>query len=150
MKDNVVSVFNILIEVCRDGESGFQDAADAVQQPTLRALLSEFAEQRRQFACQLQYEVAKLGETPETSGSVLGAFHRRWMDVKLAVSGGSAGVIVAECERGEDMAKRAYQKALAKALPEGARELIERQFSEVKTTHDRLRSLEVKTDEQPA
>ena len=117
---------------------------------TLRSLLAEFAEQRRQFASQLQYEVTKLGKTPENSGSVLGAFHRRWMDVKSAVTGGSAVVIVAECERGEDMAKRAYAKALAKSLPVDARALIERQFDQVKAAHDRLRNVEIKADTPPA
>ncbi len=140
MSDNVVSVYNILIEVCRDGESGFQEAADVIQQPTLQALLSELAEQRRQFAAQLQYEVTKLGKTPENSGSVLGAFHRRWMDVKSAVTRGDATAIVAECERGEEMAKRAYQKALNKAIPEEARALIRLQFDQVKAAHERLRN----------
>jgi uncharacterized protein (TIGR02284 family) len=48
----------------------------------------------------------------------------------------------AECERGEDSAVANYRAALGTDLPAHVRALVERQFSEVKQAHDRVRSLE--------
>ena len=47
----------------------------------------------------------------------------------------------AECEKGEDAAKKAYQDALAKDLPPDVRSMVERQYQGVKENHDRVRDL---------
>jgi uncharacterized protein (TIGR02284 family) len=47
----------------------------------------------------------------------------------------------AECERGEDAAKAAYEAALQKSLPADVRTLVERQYQGVKANHDRVRNL---------
>jgi uncharacterized protein (TIGR02284 family) len=49
--------------------------------------------------------------------------------------------VLAECERGEDAAKAAYEAALQKSLPTNVRTLIERQYEGVKANHDRVRNL---------
>jgi uncharacterized protein (TIGR02284 family) len=52
-----------------------------------------------------------------------------------------AGSLLAECERGEDAAKAAYEAALRKNLPTDVRTLVERQYQGVKANHDRVRNL---------
>jgi uncharacterized protein (TIGR02284 family) len=49
--------------------------------------------------------------------------------------------VLAECERGEDAAKAAYNAALQKSLPADVRTLVERQYQGVKANHDRVRNL---------
>ena len=49
--------------------------------------------------------------------------------------------VLAECERGEDAAKAAYEAALQKSLPADVRTLVERQYQGVKANHDRVRNL---------
>ncbi len=72
-------------------------------------------------------------------GSVLGALHRRWVNVKTAITGKDEAAVLAECERGEDMAVVAYKDALAQDLPSDVRKLIERQYQGAIANHDLVR-----------
>ncbi len=139
------STLNSLIETCKDGEEGFRSAAENVKRTDLRTLFQTLSSQRAQFAAALQTEVAKLGGTPETSGSVAGAAHRGWLNVKSAITGESDGTVISECERGEDSAKESYSKALAKDLPSDLQSIIRKQYNEVLLAHNQVRSLQVQT-----
>jgi uncharacterized protein (TIGR02284 family) len=70
-----------------------------------------------------------------------GALHRGWVDVKAALSSRDNHAILAECERGEDVAKKRYREALDKELPAEIRSLVELQFQGVLQNHDRIREL---------
>ena len=78
---------------------------------------------------------------PNASGSTAGALHRGWINLKSALSGGNDHAILAECERGEDSAVDEYQKALSDGLSAPVREIVARQYTEIKATHDRIRDL---------
>lgn len=142
MKD-VASTLNRLIQTCRDGEEGFRVAADGVKDTQLRTLFRDLSAQRAQFAIELEGEVVRLGEVPATQGSVMGALHRGWMNVKTAVTGTDDAAIVSECERGEDSAVAAYRDALDTELPASTQMLVARQFSFVQAAHDRVRAIEL-------
>ncbi len=141
--EDTISVLNDLIETCKDGENGFRTAAEELKTPQLKSLFREHSQQRAQFGRELQMEVSRLGGGPEQSGSVAGAVHRGWMNVKSAVTGDSGKAIIAEAERGEDSARNSYERALAKGLPPEVRSIVQRQYSSVKECHDRIRSLEI-------
>jgi uncharacterized protein (TIGR02284 family) len=49
--------------------------------------------------------------------------------------------VLAECERGEDAAKSAYQAALEEDLPPDVKAIVQRQYEGVKENHDRIRDL---------
>jgi uncharacterized protein (TIGR02284 family) len=139
--NNAISTLNTLIQVCKDGENGFTEAAQGVDSPDLKDLFVRFAQQRSQFAGELQDEVRKLGGDPETSGSIAASLHRGWIDIKSVVTGRDEAAILSECERGEDSAVRAYQDALKQALPSEINSMIERQYAQVKEAHDRIKGL---------
>lgn len=136
-----ISELNDLIETCKDGENGFREAAQEVKNPALKTLFLDFANERAQYASELQQRVTQLGKAPETSGSVAGSLHRRWMDLKAAVTGKSDQAIIEECERGEDIALESYRDALSKDIPSDLKSVIERQYGGVKTAHDKVRDL---------
>ena len=140
--DNVVSTLNNLIETCKDGEDGFRTAADGVKKSDLRTLFLTYSQQRAQFAAELQNEVRGLGGDPEERGSVAASLHRGWINIKSTVTGEDEGAVISECERGEDSAVRNYQSALNEDLPANIRDIVERQFTQVKEAHDRVRALE--------
>lgn len=142
--DHAISVLNDLIQTCKDGQEGFQTASEGVKSTSLKSLFSQYSLQRAQFAGVLQQEVNRLGGSPETGGSVSASLHRGWINIKSAVTGSDESAIVAECERGEDAARDAYQRALKEHLPVDVRSMVESQFVEVKQGHDKVRSLEVK------
>jgi uncharacterized protein (TIGR02284 family) len=144
--DDVISTLNNLIETCKDGQEGFQQAAEGVERSDLKSVFYEFSQQRSQFAGELQGLVRELGGDPETSSSVAGAIHRGWINIKSAVTGRDDAAILNECERGEDVAKNAYKEALQTNLPANVSEVIQRQSSAVQSAHDQIKALRDSAD----
>ena len=141
MTNHVASVLNNLIETSKDGEQGFRKASEEAKDAQLKSLFASRALECASAVRELQAEVAKAGGKPETSGSVAGALHRGWLQVKAAVSSHDDHAILEEVERGEDAAKKNYREALDKELPADARLLVERQYQGVLQNHDRIHDL---------
>src|SRR4026209_2347971 len=100
-----ISTLNSLIETLKDGQHGFHEAAEEVEAPELKSVLKEYSEQRANYAAELQHLAKALGEpSPSTTGSVMGAIHRGWIELKAAIATRNAYAILSECERGEDSA----------------------------------------------
>lgn len=137
------SILNNIIETLKDGQEGFRAASEDVQSTELKSLFTEYSLQRSNFAGELQTLVRDFGENePEDSGSVAGAVHRGWIDLKSAVTSHDDHAILAECERGEDVAVSAYRKALENPdIAAPVADTLRRQFSDVKAAHDRVKSL---------
>ncbi len=140
--DDVASTLNRLIQTCKDGENGFKVAAQSVDDLNLQHLLQSYSQQRSEFAAELQSEVQRLDQEPARAGHLAAALHRGWMDIKSLAAGRDEAAIIAECERGEDVAVKAYEQAMGSELPADLRALVERQFFKVKEAHDQIRSLE--------
>lgn len=136
-----VSVLNNLVETCKDGEQGFREAAEAVHNQEVRSTFQRYAQQRAQFASELQVEVARIGGEPEKSGSTGGALHRGWINLKSAITGKQEHAILEEAERGEDVAVDAYRDALAKDLPSDIQGIVRRQFEAIQEAHRTVRAL---------
>ena len=141
MNDDVKSVLNDLIETSFDGEKGFAKAAADAHDDELKTLFTQCAQRCREGIVELQSQVQAQGGRPDKSGSAAGALHRGWLSVKEALTGRDDKAILEECERGEDHAKAAYKKALAKDLPADIRAIVERQYQGVIANHDRVRNL---------
>jgi uncharacterized protein (TIGR02284 family) len=139
--DKAISVLNNLIETVKDGEQGFRTAAEGLKDQQTKALFIEYAQQRAQMARELQDEVRRLGGDPEKAGSTAGALHRGWMDIKSVVTGKDDHAIVAEAERGEDVAKNVYDEALKETLPASAQTVVQQQAAKVRAAHDRVRDI---------
>jgi uncharacterized protein (TIGR02284 family) len=137
-----ISTLNTLIETCEDGAQGFRTGADALEDSSTRELFRTYGRERAGCAEELRAEVRRLGGTPDEGGSVSGAVHRGWMNLKSAIAGKSDSAIVAEAERGEDVAVEAYRKALQSDLPSQVHQTIQRQFTQIKAAHDAVRQLE--------
>lgn len=136
------NVLNDLIETLKDGQEGFKQAAEGVSDAKLKSLFRDYSDQRSRFVTALQSEARRHGETePETKSSVTGALHRGWINLKSAITRGDEHAILAECERGEDLAVEEYKKALDNGLSPSTQELVSRQFAEIKAAHDRIKSL---------
>ena len=139
--DDVISTLNDLIEICRDGQYGFKEAAEGVERSDLKSLFYEFSQQRAEFAGVLQGLVRSLGGEPSDSGSVTGAMHRTWIDIKAAVTGRDEQAILNECERGEDAARDAYRDALENSLPANVSDVLHQQAQAVQAAHNRVKML---------
>lgn len=141
-RDDVIATLNDLIETSKDGEQGFRKCAENASDPELKAFFTQAAARCAEGARELQSQVRQWGGDPDTTGSMGGALHRGWMDVKTAVTGQDDVAVLEECERGEDTAKEHYQDALENEdLPSDVRQMIERQYQGVVENHDRVREL---------
>jgi len=140
-KDDVISTLNDLIETSKDGEQGFRTCAEGVKNTQLKSFFEQAARRCAQGAAELQTKVRSLGGDPERSGSVSGSLHRSWVNIKSTITGMDEVAVLGECERGEDSAKKAYETALKQDLPADVRSIVERQYSEVKQNHDRVRGM---------
>ncbi|MDZ4797512.1 MAG: PA2169 family four-helix-bundle protein [Bryobacteraceae bacterium] len=139
--DQFTETLNDLVETCKDGEKGFREAAEGITNSSTRTMFQKFAQERAEYARELQSEISRLGGTPETGGSASGALHRGWINLKSAVTGRNDKAIVDEAERGEDIAVAEYQKALAKDIPSDLKSIVERQYSGVQAAHNEVRNL---------
>ncbi len=139
--NDIASTLNGLVQACLDGQNGFETAAGAIDDASLKSELMGFSAQRRDFASDLQNLVSALGETPKESGSVAAAVHRGWINIKTAVVTKDRHAVLVECERGEDSAVASYRKAIEAGLPGDYAQTIRSQHDAVKRTHDRVKAL---------
>jgi uncharacterized protein (TIGR02284 family) len=150
MSDNIYSILNELVETSKDGEKGFRTAAEDTKNAELQAVFMRRAQDCATGAADLQQLVVRLGGDAEKGGSVAGAVHRGWVNVKSAVSSRDDLAILEECERGEDVAKAKYRKALEETLPEEIRVVVQRQYDGVVRNHDQIRDLRDRYRSKPA
>ncbi|MBD9609101.1 MULTISPECIES: ferritin-like domain-containing protein [Pseudomonas] len=139
-----ISVLNDLIETCKDGQEGFKTCAEDIKNPELKNLFIQRSADCASAAAELQATVRSLGGDPETSTSVSGNLHRRWVDVKSMFTGKDEEAVLNEAERGEDHAKKAYKKALDKINEDNLvsiRDTVERQYHGVQRNHDQVKAL---------
>lgn len=139
----IISTINDLIETLKDGQEGFKQAAEAVKDSNLKSLFSEYSLQRSRFAGELQAQAIQMGESkPEDGSSASGKMHRAWINLKSAITSGDDHAVLAECERGEDSAIKEFKEAIeGDGLSAPIRDIVSRQYSEVKSAHDRIRQL---------
>ncbi|WP_457796489.1 PA2169 family four-helix-bundle protein [Methylocystis sp. S23] len=137
----VIKTLSNLAEISRDGEKGFRTAAQEARDPHLKTVFENAADRCASGAHELESQIAAMGGSPSHSGSVSGAWHRVWTSLKAIVTGHSDKAILEEIERGEDIAKAAYETAIAKPLPPNVHEIVDRQYRGVKENHDRVRDL---------
>ena len=140
-ENNAISVLENLIETCKDGQKGYQDAASHVKRADLKTYFNEQSLERSSFAGELEAELIHLGKPDKkVSGSATAAMRRAWIDTKVALGGGDK-TILESVEAGEDNAKDAYQKAVTGDLPENLAQIVRRQAASVQRAHDKVRNL---------
>jgi uncharacterized protein (TIGR02284 family) len=143
MKDEeTLQTIKDLIQTLEDGKEGFHEAAEASKDAEVAQVLQGYSDQRAELSAQLQTIGATYGEAAyEQDSTIAGAVHRGWIDLKAAVTSGSAHSVLAECERGEDHAVAAFRDALEKDLPSNVRTVVEQQAASVQAAHDRVKRL---------
>lgn len=141
MATEAVSHLNDLIKTDLDGKLGYQQAAQNVNDGSLKTLFTDYATQRSQFASELQSAVRSIGGTPTDDSSVSSAFHRGWLGLKDAIRSGD-GAVLKECVRGDEHAVKEYQKVLSDDdVPAEAKTVIARQHGEIEQALAKINQL---------
>lgn len=141
LDDKTVDRLQDLLSINIDSQRGFEEAAENTNDPELKSLFRDFSQRRAHNAAELRQCISSAGREPTSSGSVSATLHRWWIDAKQAVTGKDAASILTEAERGEDSIKDEYETALRDVNDLGVRDVVERQFRNVKEGHDRVKAL---------
>jgi uncharacterized protein (TIGR02284 family) len=134
-------VLNSLIETCKDGERGLLHAAELVTDPALKTFFTDTAHRRAELAAQLVPHAQRLGGTDTADGTAGATLHRKWMDVRSALSGHDDRAVVVEAQRGDSITVQAFKSAVEGALPATVRDLIEQAYDDVAASHLRFTDL---------
>lgn len=133
---------NYLINICHDGQLGFEAASKAVQSDAaLHAELMQYSLQRQEFGVDLRSALVQLGGEPEPERIIVAALHRGWMTFRQAVSGNDKFVVLTECERGEEAAVSAFRETNSADLLAPIGGLIHSQYQAILRVHGRIRAL---------
>ena len=141
--DDAVKVLNSLIETTLDSANGYKDAADAAASPQFKSMFADRAQARIALSRRLQEEVRSFGGTPEDDQSMLGKLHNKFTELRgKLMADGTDKAVIDEVERGEDVIKAKFEKAMDNAeLPPTARQLISTAYGEIKAQHDDISRL---------
>lgn len=129
-----------LIEICKDGEQGYREAARKVVHADLRDYFEKQSSTRAQFADELRREMPGLIEV-HVHESIAAVVHRGWIDLLATLGGGEKRVLTAVRE-GEEIAISAYKTALASPLPPQFEWLARRQLENIERVYNDLASWE--------
>lgn len=137
--DRNKEVERVLLEVIstlQDSQKGFADIGEHLKDDTLKRYFLAESLKRASFRADLEAELHRAGIADiKESGSVAGALHRAWGDLKAKLGGGDHALL-ASAEQGEDEAKKTYKDALEQELPLPIRQLLTDQQAHVLTSHD--------------
>jgi uncharacterized protein (TIGR02284 family) len=132
------TILNSLIETCKDGERGLRHAAELVKSPALKSFFTDTASQRAQFAAELLPHAQRLGGAGTADGTAGARLHRKWMNVRSALSRHDDRAVTFEAERGDSITVLAFKSAVEGALPATVRDLVERGYDDVRASHLRF------------
>lgn len=146
MANNLVNVeiLNDLIQINNDRIEGYEKAIKELDpaDSDLKALFVKMIGESHKHKLALATEVQVLGTDAETGTTGSGKIYRAWMDVKAIFTGHDRKTVLNNCEFGEDAAQKAYKTALeSEDLSANLREIIAQQKSELRASHDQIKSL---------
>lgn len=133
---------NSLLTTLYDGEKGYAEAAEQVENTTLQTRFKELSQQRYDFGHELKAEMKKYGVKPNKGTSVVADIHRVWMNIRTAITNNEEEVLLQECVRGESNAVDTYEDILADVkLPETSRSVLTNQLQKIRQAYAAMKVL---------
>ncbi len=138
-REIIEQTLNELLVKCNDAKEGFIKAAGLVDDPELKDLLMNRANQRIQFASDIENEILAYRASVDSSTSIISSFHRVWMEIQSTFNS-DARAIISECLRGEYASLEDYGNAsIVDGLPGTTRAMVLRQKEAVRKSIGELR-----------
>ncbi len=144
ISEKTANALNDLIIINNDRYEGYQKAMEQTQDADLKDLFSTYSVQSKANNAELGSMVPASEEVPERDETRLsGKFYRVWMDVKNALVSNNRKEVLSSCEYGEDVAKKAYENALADRaeLTADVVAKIQKQYDELLNAHNQVKAL---------
>lgn len=141
--DKVGSRLNDLLEKNYDAEKGFKQASENAKHSGLKSYFNNKARERYDFGHQLKSEIKNFGAEPDKGGSVTGAAHRTWMEVKSWFAADNDEAMLEEAIRGEKASVNEYGEVLQEAtLPSSTKDLLITQKNKIEQGLSTIKRLE--------
>jgi uncharacterized protein (TIGR02284 family) len=134
-------MLNELIEITRDGERFYLDAARKVRSQELRGIFRQMAQVRQDLIDDLGDHVLARGEVPSDERTLAGTARKLYADMLATIRADEETAYVAELEEAEDRLLDRYSEALDEAPTAPVREILERHLPTVRAAHSRMRRL---------
>ena len=142
--EEVAKKLNNLLEKNYDAEKGYQDAAERIENPTMKYFLQKQAQKRYDFGHEIKTEIKNYGEEPDKGGSAKGTVHRAWMDLKAAVASSSEEQVMEEVQRGEQSAINEYNEVISEtSLPTSVQQILTKQRDQIVEAQQSAKNFEV-------
>lgn len=143
--EKTAEILNDLIKINNDRIEGYNKAISELdaEGADLKVLFEGMKAESAMYKQELANMVTKLGEDKATGTRLDGKIYRAWMDVKATFSGNTRKAVLESCEFGEDAAQKAYRAALApdSELSADGRQLVAKQQTSLKSSHDKIKQL---------
>ena len=137
-----ISALNKLITTLYDGENGYKEAAEEVDNASLATRFRTLSQQRYDFGHEIKPFIKQLGGDIDKGGSASAAIHRAWIDLKTALSGNDEAAVLNECVRGEESAVETYQDVIMNGdLSPAALTTVRRQLDDITSSLAEMRRL---------
>jgi uncharacterized protein (TIGR02284 family) len=140
--DRIASMLKDMAKRCRDSEEGYRTAGEDTRDPELKQQFHQLSRERSGMSDELDELIRKYGgEPPAAGGTMLGAAHRMFTDLRAALSRNERQVVLAEVARGESAAEESYDAYKKEELPQDVRDVLKRHHDRVRATRDRYRQM---------
>ena len=124
----------------RDSAAGYRKARDETDDQSLKSEFGHLVDEREDMIEALDECLTDLGAEPAASGTVMGAAHRLFFDLRAAISGRNREAILREIVRGESVLEEAYDAAIKAGLPPAIHNVVRRQHRLARRSRDRFRA----------
>jgi uncharacterized protein (TIGR02284 family) len=141
--NQLINSLNNLLEYLNDSYKGYQESAKDVADSRIANLFRSLSSKRQSMAQTLAEKIKTMGGEPKEGGSVTGAAHRMFVNLKSMLSGEDVDAIIEEVKRGENTAIARYKEILKEILPEDVRLLLSSQLMEFEKDLATINSLVV-------
>jgi uncharacterized protein (TIGR02284 family) len=139
-----IGALNKLIDILRDGNSGYKSAAEKISDEEIRTILYRLSQQRALFEAELKDEIRTLGGEPDYS-SITKQAGNTWSEfIKMIRPEDKHGRdVIQKCQKEEEQALEVYEEVLKnKHIPDYIKEKITRQHHLIKGACVQLREFE--------
>jgi uncharacterized protein (TIGR02284 family) len=139
--DHDIKTLNSLIETVIDSADGYSQASKEAAGSRFTSIFQRRGAERQELTTRLQSKVRALGGTPEDDGTMLAGAHRKFLNLRNAMSSDDT-TIVDQVEAGEDHIKHKFEDAQRdNDLSPATKADIDEAYLIVKAGHDEIRDL---------
>jgi uncharacterized protein (TIGR02284 family) len=138
--ERTIKALHELIQVNQEGERGYKEASEKIDNREFSTILYRLSQQRTLFRGELEEILRKdFRDAAEVSDSLTSKVHRTWMDFTAGLSKDDDKAVFNECERGEEHAIKKYTEALDGRLPNYIEKIVKQQLELIRGTLSQIR-----------